>query len=73
MMLEAVWFKDGKEVYKVSPVMNIVCDENIKNITDIEIEKFVKDLLSREDIRYCPHGRPVIISISKKPKKQKTI
>lgn len=38
MMLEAVWFKNGKEVYKVSPVMNIVCDDNMKGIHEIEIE-----------------------------------
>lgn len=37
MMLEAVWFKNGKEVYKVSPVMNIVCEDNMKGIEDIEI------------------------------------
>ena len=34
--------------------------------TDVEIEKFVKDLLSREDIRYCPHGRPVMVEITKR-------
>lgn len=38
MMLEAVWFKEGKEVYKIAPVMNIVCDEDMKSIADIEIE-----------------------------------
>ena len=38
MMLEAVWFKNGKEVYKVSPVLNIVCEYNMKSIADIEIE-----------------------------------
>ena len=38
MKLEAVWFKDGKEVYKVSPVMNIVCYENMDDISKIEIE-----------------------------------
>lgn len=38
MMLEAVWFKNGKEVYKVSPVMNILCDEDMKSISDIEVE-----------------------------------
>lgn len=38
MMLEAVWFKNGKEVAKVSPVMCIVCDEDMDDITDIEIE-----------------------------------
>lgn len=38
MMLEAVWLKNKKEVYKVSPVMNIVCDDNMKNVKDIEVE-----------------------------------
>lgn len=38
MMLEAVWLKNGKEVYKVSPVMNIVCDDNMNDISYIEIE-----------------------------------
>ena len=38
MMLEAVWLKKGKEVYKVSPVMNIVCDDDMKNIEEIEVE-----------------------------------
>ena len=35
MMLEAVWLKNKKEVYKVSPVMNIVCDDNMENVKDI--------------------------------------
>lgn len=38
MVLEAVWFKDGKEVFCVSPVMNIVCYEDMKSVSDIEIE-----------------------------------
>lgn len=38
MMLEAVWLKNGKEVYKVSPVMNIVCENDMEDITEIEIE-----------------------------------
>ena len=38
MMLEAVWFKKGKEVYKVCPVNNIVCFDNMESINEIEIE-----------------------------------
>ena len=38
MILEAVWFKNGKEVYSVCPVMNIVCDDNMKDMSDIEID-----------------------------------
>lgn len=37
MMLEAVWFKNGKEISWVSPVMNIVCDEDMRGFSDIEI------------------------------------
>ena len=37
MMLEAVWFKDGNEVFKVDPVMNIVCEDDMVGIQEIEI------------------------------------
>ena len=31
-----------------------------------ELQKFVEQLLSKPDVRYCPHGRPVLIEMSKK-------
>ena len=31
-----------------------------------EAEKFVELLLSMDDIRYCPHGRPVLIELTKR-------
>ena len=34
--------------------------------TAYEQQKFVEQLLSMPDIRYCPHGRPVMIEMSKK-------
>lgn len=37
MTLEAVWYKGRKEVYKVSPVMNLVCDEDMRDIGEIEV------------------------------------
>ncbi len=36
------------------------------NTTPYEQEKFVEKLLSYPDIRYCPHGRPVLIEMSRK-------
>lgn len=33
---------------------------------DYELRKFTEELLSRDDIRYCPHGRPVMIEVSKR-------
>lgn len=38
MFLEAIWLKNGKEVYKVAPVMNIVCDKDMNHIKEIEID-----------------------------------
>lgn len=37
MKLEAVWLKKGKEIYKVDPVVNVLCDDDMKGISDIEI------------------------------------
>lgn len=37
MMLEAVWFKNGKEVCKVDPVLNVVCDDEMGHLAEIEI------------------------------------
>ena len=33
--------------------------------SEYELEKFVEKLLKDPDIRYCPHGRPVLIEMSK--------
>lgn len=37
MRLEAAWFKNGKEVCHVDPVMNIVCEDDMNSISEIEI------------------------------------
>ena len=37
MILEAVWFKDGKEIEWVDPVMNIMPNDDIQNISDIKV------------------------------------
>lgn len=37
MKLEAVWLKNGKEVYWVDPVINIVCEEDMEEISEIEV------------------------------------
>lgn len=33
--------------------------------SEFEMEKFVENLLKNEDIKYCPHGRPVLVEIKK--------
>lgn len=37
MMLEAVWLKDGKEVHVISPVMNLLCDDDMNGVHEIEV------------------------------------
>lgn len=49
MKLEAVWFKEGKEVYYVDPVMNIVCDDDMEDISEIEVNNGY-EWYSTEDI-----------------------
>ena len=47
---------------------NVACRAAIKAGTatsSYEQEAFIKKLLSMPDIRYCPHGRPVMITMSK--------
>lgn len=33
--------------------------------TDYELNRFVESLLNNPDIRYCPHGRPVLVEMSR--------
>ena len=34
--------------------------------TAYEREKFIKELFKQPDVRYCPHGRPIMIEITKR-------
>jgi len=48
---------------------SIACRAAIKAgdfTSDIERERFVETLLSLPDIRYCPHGRPVLIEMKRR-------
>ena len=33
---------------------------------EAELLALVKQVMSREDLKYCPHGRPICVSLSKK-------
>lgn len=48
---------------------SVACRSAIKagNVTSrLEMEHFAKQLLSMPDIRYCPHGRPVLIEMTQR-------
>lgn len=47
---------------------NTACRAAIKGgdkTTQYELESFVKKLLNNSEIRYCPHGRPVLIEMTR--------
>ena len=47
----------------------VACKAAIKagwNTSSKELEVLVKQVMSNEDLKYCPHGRPICITLSKK-------
>lgn len=48
---------------------SVACRSAIKagdNASRFELENFAKKLLSMPDIRYCPHGRPVLLEMTER-------
>ena len=48
---------------------SVACRSAIKSgdfTSVLEMERFAKKLLSMPSIRYCPHGRPVLIEITRR-------
>ena len=47
---------------------SIACKSAIKagwQTSDAELRRLVQEVLSRDDIKYCPHGRPVCVTLTK--------
>ena len=47
----------------------VACKAAIKagwKTSDTELQALVREVMAREDLKYCPHGRPICISLSKK-------
>ena len=48
---------------------SIACKSAIKagwQTSDEELRRLVQDVLTRDDIKYCPHGRPVCVTLTKR-------
>ena len=48
---------------------SIACKSAIKagwQTSDAELRRLVPEVLSRDDIKYCPHGRPVCVTLTKR-------
>ena len=47
----------------------VACKAAIKagwNTDQKELEVLVEQVMGREDLKYCPHGRPICITLSKR-------
>ena len=48
---------------------SIACKSAIKagwQTSDEELRRLVQEVLTRDDIKYCPHGRPVCVTLTKR-------
>ena len=60
---------DSPQRLRDEALHSIACKAAIKagNVTDpIELQKLAETVLTRDDLKYCPHGRPICTFITKK-------
>ena len=61
--------KERKDSVRDEILHTVACKAAIKAGWDNdpkELEALVKQVMANEDLKYCPHGRPICISLSKK-------
>lgn len=61
--------REQKDTVRDTVLHTVACKAAIKAgwVSDEkELLAIVKQVMSREDLKYCPHGRPICISLSKK-------
>ena len=61
--------RESKDTIRDELLHTVACKAAIKagwKNDDAELLAVVKQVMSREDLKYCPHGRPICITLSKK-------
>ena len=61
--------KEAPDTVRDNLLHTVACKAAIKagwKTDDQELEALVKQVMEREDLKYCPHGRPICITLSKK-------
>ena len=61
--------RETKDTVRDEMLHTVACKAAIKagwRTDEKELLVLVKQVMSREDLKYCPHGRPICISLSKK-------
>ena len=61
--------KERKDTVRDELLHTVACKAAIKAgwvTSDTELLALVKEVMAREDLKHCPHGRPICITLSKK-------
>ena len=61
--------KERKDTVRDELLHTVACKAAIKagwHTDDKELLALVKTVMEREDLKYCPHGRPICVTLSKK-------
>ena len=61
--------RESKDTIRDELLHTVACKAAIKagwKNDDAELLAVVRQVMSREDLKYCPHGRPICITLSKK-------
>ena len=61
--------QETPETVRSEVLHTVACKAAIKagwHTDDAELKHLVTQVMAREDLKYCPHGRPICISLSKK-------
>jgi DNA mismatch repair protein MutL len=61
--------REKKDTIRDEILHTVACKAAIKagwKNDEAELLALVKQVMAREDLKYCPHGRPICITLSKK-------
>ncbi len=61
--------RESKDTVRDELLHTVACKAAIKagwNSDEKELLVLVKEVMGREDLKYCPHGRPICVTLSKK-------
>jgi len=61
--------KESKDTVRDELLHTVACKAAIKagwHTDEAELLALVKQVMSREELKYCPHGRPICVTLSKK-------
>ena len=61
--------RESKDTVRDELLHTVACKAAIKagwKNDDAELLAVAREVMSREDLKYCPHGRPICVSLSKK-------